>query len=168
MSLIGQLVDAATCVVSVAGGGFAGHARIQRLTAGELMEGGASGLVVPDVPEGAKRAVKARSTGGEAMVDGMRFYERVVFAGVLAIGATAATLEPCTIVASDDQRERRGTARLPVRALPTELVVALAGEIIEVTNGAGWRTRVSCFLGGGPADIGTDGQEVAGAANGAP
>lgn len=165
MSIVGQLADASVSVVEVSAAGLSMHARIRRLTSGELLEAGAGGLVMP---EDGTRKPKAKNAGVSALVDGARFQELVVGLGVLALGDSPATLEPVTILASDDAKERRGTARLQSYALPPEIVAGLANEVLALTSGEGWRQRVASFLGSGPAAGRGDGAEVARVANGVP
>lgn len=161
MSAISKLVDESVQVVEVEAGGLRLCARVRRATAGELLEAGAGGMVVPEAAPGAPRRPVARNRDGvAAMVDGWKFQQGLLRACVMAVGAPGEPLEPCTIVATEAEKERPGTRPLPVYALPPELAAALATKVIELTQGEDWRRRVASFLGVRPADAGSNGAEV--------
>lgn len=168
MSVIGKLIDESVMVVEVEAGGLRLAARIRRASAGELLEAGAGGLVMPEPPPGQPRArPRPRNTGGvEALVDAHRFQVHLLRACVLAVGERGGALEPCTITAGEGERERPGTRALPVHALPAELAAELANKVLELTNGEGWRQRVASFLGGGSPDARPDVAPVGEPANG--
>ena len=166
MSVIGRLVDESVRVVEVEAGGLRLCARVRRASAGELLEAGAGGMVMPEPAPGAPRRPAPRHKDGvSALVDGVRFQQGLLRACVLAVGAPGEPLEPCTIVATEAERERSGTRQLPVYALPADLAAALANSIIDLTQGEGWRQRVASFLGERPEDAGSNGAEVGSAAH---